>query len=312
MVEVRRLAPLVFATADYLASRFYWNESDGGGGGRWWLGPPVMGGEESSGEGGARGEGRGGNGHSLSPPSHPPFSPPAAAADAFRTFNPTFETVYSAYVLDVANDWRGLLGLAPDPAYASVAGSLASLPIDAASPPAAPLYSLNLLCACMYLEGGAKNASCEQAFLPPGGSSCSATTSHPLVVAPLGMVNGRARGGRYGVNATTANATVAAVLANWGVWGGTWGWDDGLLALAMTRLGWDPGAVVGQARRGREGGVREFCLACSDRHLTPLLSRAHPCRCSCWTLSSPTTSTAKRFAARRTFPATAACCWQSQ
>ena len=39
--QVRRLAPLVLATADYLASRVYLNESDGGAGGRYWLGPPV-------------------------------------------------------------------------------------------------------------------------------------------------------------------------------------------------------------------------------------------------------------------------------
>ena len=55
LAAVQRLAPLVFASADYLASRAYFNESDGAGG-RWWLGPPIMGGQEGG--------------------------------DAFRTFNP--------------------------------------------------------------------------------------------------------------------------------------------------------------------------------------------------------------------------------
>ncbi len=60
--------------------------------------------------------------------------------------------MYIGYVLDVANAWRGLLGLAPDPAYSAVAGALADLPIDPASPPETPLYTLNKLCVCMYLK----------------------------------------------------------------------------------------------------------------------------------------------------------------
>ena len=44
LAVVQRLSPLVFASADYLASRMYLNESDSGG--RYWMGPPVEGEEE--------------------------------------------------------------------------------------------------------------------------------------------------------------------------------------------------------------------------------------------------------------------------
>jgi hypothetical protein len=81
---------------------------------------------------------------------------------------------------------------------------------------------------------------------PPelGGSNCDALSSHPLVVAVVGMLNGSPR---YGVDARSANATLAAVWAAWGAaeWKRAWGWDDGLLAMAMARLGWRPEAIWG-------------------------------------------------------------------
>ena len=214
---VQRLLHIVLATADYLASRFYFNNSDAGGQGRWWLGPPLQGGHETG--------------------------------DAFRTYNPTFEMVYSAHVLDLANEWRVAAGLPADESYDAIAGGLAELPTDPASPAdGAPLYSQDRYCVCMYLPGGAANSSCEPNWLPEGGSSCQPTTSHPLTVAVLGMVNGRYRGDRYGVSVRSANATVAAVLGLWlDTWTAAWGWDDSLLATAMLRLGWSPRAIVDHA-----------------------------------------------------------------
>ena len=53
-----------------------------------------------------------------------------------------------------------------------------------------------------------------------------------MVVGLLGMINGRERGDRYGVSIATANATVAAVVADWD-WGtaadgaNVWGWVSG-------------------------------------------------------------------------------------
>ena len=204
------------------------------------------------------------------------------SSDALRNYNPTFELVYTGYTLDVANEWRAWLGLAPDPRYEAVAGGLAALPLDPGSADAGvPRYTLNLLCACYYLEvrgggrasgwrderrgpaqpplargeagaqlgewrepslvctprspppppigapqGSTANPACNASWLPPGGTSCQALASHPLVVAPLGMVNGRARGDRYGVSAAVMNTTVASVRGLWENWTATWGWDD--------------------------------------------------------------------------------------
>ena len=229
LAAMQRLAPLVIATADYLASRAFFNESDGVTGdgvtgdgvtgdgvtGKWWLGPPIMGGQEGG--------------------------------DAFRTTNPLFELVYTAFTLDLASEWRAVLGLAPAPQYEAVAGNIAALPIDAAwpaSPAKVPLYSLDLLCTCYYLEGGAGNALCNKTWLPSGGSTCASVSSHPLLAGAFGLVDGRARGGRYGVDGATANATIAEIIRLWPSWSGAWGWDDGLLALGLTRLGWAPEASV--------------------------------------------------------------------
>ena len=209
---VSRLQSLVFATADYLASRVYFNSSDRGG--RYWLGPPLMGGQEQS--------------------------------DGTRTYNPAYELVYTGVTLDIANEWRVYAGLPPSAAYDAVAGNLAAVPIDAASPPGAPLYTLDLHCVCMYLAGGVKNPACDAAWVPPGGSTCDALASHPLVVAPMGLLNGAARGGRYGINITTANATLIAVVRQWSSWTQAWGWDDGLIALSMARLQWSPEPIVAQ------------------------------------------------------------------
>lgn len=214
LAAMQRLAPLVFASADFLASRAYFNESDGASG-RWWLGPPIMGGQEGG--------------------------------DAFRTFNPLFELVYTAYTLDLASEWRAVLGLAPSPSYEAVAGNIAALPLDPAwpaSPANTPLYSLDVGCVCYYLPGGAGNALCDKKLLPAGGSTCGSVSSHPLLVGAFGLVNGLARGGRYGVDRSTANASVAEIIRLWPQWTSAWGWDDGLLAMSLTRLGWAPEASV--------------------------------------------------------------------
>ncbi len=205
---VARLLPLVTASADYLAARFYFNESDGSAG-RFWLGPPVVGGQEMG--------------------------------DPTRTFNPTFEMVYAGQALDIAAAWRVEGGLPPNPRYGEVAGGLAALPVDPASPAGGPpLYAFDEKCVCMYLKGGAANASCRAEWVPPGGSNCAALAAHPLVVAPFGLLSGSPR---YGVDAESANATLRAVWAAWEGWEGAWGWDDGLLALSMARLGWRPEAI---------------------------------------------------------------------
>jgi hypothetical protein len=211
LAVARAQLPLVLATADYLAARVFFNESAGAAG-EWWLGPPVLGGQE--------------------------------CGDPTRTFNPVFETVYLALALDVANDFRAALGLPRDERYDAVARNVAPLHTDPAAPPGAPRYTFDDACVCQLLPGGAHDPACEKAWVPAAGSNCPPLAEHPLMIGVYGMINGRARGDRYGVDVATANNTLAGVWANWGAWRGAWGWDDSLLASGMARLGWDPSTIV--------------------------------------------------------------------
>ena len=213
MAVVTRQAPLVIATADYLATRMFFNESAGPAG-QYLLGPPVMGGQE--------------------------------CGDAQQTFNPVFEVVYAAYALDLANEWRELMGLARDALYDAVASNLAPLHTDPVPPtPGEPVYTFDDRCVCQFLVNGTRNARCTPDIVPPGGSNCDAFSDHPLMLGVLGMINGRRLGDRYGVSVDIANSTLRAVWSNWPAWGGAWGWDDSLLGSAMARLGWAPEAIVG-------------------------------------------------------------------
>ena len=61
----------------------------------------------------------------------------------------------------------------------------------------------------------------------------------------LGLLNGRRRGDRYGVDAATANTTVATIAYSW-KWsdGAGWGWDTPLVAMGQARNNWAPEATV--------------------------------------------------------------------
>jgi len=170
----------------------------------------------------------------------------AEMGQPMSTVNPTFELVYIALMLDTAAEWRRVLGLPENPAYAAVASNIAALPTDPASPPADhPLYVFDAHCVCQYLKGGTRNSSCKPEWVPPGGSNChEALSGHPSMIAAFGTWNGLSRAARYGVNSASANATLRAVWDNWSEWGGAWGWDDALLAMAMARLGWDPLTIM--------------------------------------------------------------------
>ena len=115
-------------------------------------------------------------------------------SDPYSTYNPVFEMVYIALTLDIANEWREYLGLPSSALYAAISANLASLPVDKASPPGSPLYTFDLYCVCMYLSGGVSNPQCNASWLHPGidkGTSCpTAMSSHPLIVAPFGLLNG--------------------------------------------------------------------------------------------------------------------------
>ena len=197
---VARLSPLVFATADCIADIPFFNESSG----FYEVGPPTLGAEEFG--------------------------------DFMKIRKPLWETVYHAYTLDVANEWRELLGLPRDAKYDAVAAGLGGLPLDPAQ--SAPTYSFNAEASCCY------NSSCPDGRFG-GRDQCSPQGGHPSPAAVLGLLNGRRFGDRYGVDAATANNTVAAITYSW-QWsnGGGWGWDNPLVALGQIRCGWDPSAVV--------------------------------------------------------------------
>lgn len=199
-----RLSPVVFATADFLASFAVPDAA-----GVYHLRPPLFGGDESG--------------------------DPRAISD------PAFELVQINSALDTAAAWRDALGLPASPAWDAVRGHLAAPPLDPATA-APPLYANNAACACLYTRGpcGFPRAGC------PGPLG-----SHPMTSGLVGMLNGLAGDGgrRYGITVASANATSAAILANWS-WGtpasspSVWGWDAPLLALSIARLEWSPESAV--------------------------------------------------------------------
>jgi hypothetical protein len=83
---------LVFASAQFLASYAFYDAAEH----RYVLGPPVKAVSEKS--------------------------------DATRTWNPAFELAYWYYGLQVAQAWRGRLGLGEDPAWSRVMANLSPLP----------------------------------------------------------------------------------------------------------------------------------------------------------------------------------------
>ena len=96
LAAMQALSPLVFATATYLADVPFFNETSG----FYEMGPPLLGGEEYG--------------------------------DFTVISRTTFETVYFAWALDIANDWRVLLGLSPDAQWATVASGMSNIPLDPA------------------------------------------------------------------------------------------------------------------------------------------------------------------------------------
>lgn len=193
-------SPLVFATADFLASYVYYNRSNDA----FWMGPPMYGAEEE------------GN-------------------DLF-IYNPVFELVYTAWVLDLANEWRTILGLSPNPLWINISNHLPILAIDPGSPNNNLTYTLNPNCACLYNQPNCPKNRYNK-------TQCSPGYSHPMTSAVMGMVNGRYHRDQYGVNSTIANNTLSNILNSWD-WSQAWGWDFPLLAFGLIRLQWSPEAIV--------------------------------------------------------------------
>ncbi|TDE38229.1 hypothetical protein E1295_33730, partial [Nonomuraea mesophila] len=142
---------------------------------------------------------KGPGGHGLGPPLVPAQESyadvRASAAD------PTFELAYWSWALEVAQRWRRLLGLAPEPMWAQVATGMAR-----------PLVRDGI-----YAAMGT----------PP----YTVRDDHPSMLYALGFVPPTRL-----IDPETMRATLRDVLATWD-WESTWGWDYPAIAMTATRLG---------------------------------------------------------------------------
>ncbi|TYB56236.1 hypothetical protein FXF51_44730 [Nonomuraea sp. PA05] len=149
--------------------------------------------------------GVGEGGFSLGPPLVPAQESYAMARARAR--NPTFELAYWSWALDVAQRWRRLLGLAPEPHWARVAAGMAR-----------PLVRDGVYAAM---------------DAPP----YTVRDDHPSMLYALGFVPPTRL-----IDPATMRATLRDVLARWD-WDSTWGWDYPAIAMTATRLG-DPDTAV--------------------------------------------------------------------
>lgn len=121
--------------------------------------------------------------------------------------NPTFELAYWSWALGVAQRWRRLMGLGPEPYWAEVAAGMAR----------------------PRVRDGVYTAM----DAPP----YTVRDDHPSMVYALGFVPPTGL-----IDARTMRATLKDVLAGWD-WESTWGWDHPAIAMTATRLG-DPRTAV--------------------------------------------------------------------
>ena len=121
--------------------------------------------------------------------------------------NPTFELAYWSWGLRVAQRWRALLGLPPEPLWTEVADGLA--------PP--------------HVRDGVYTAI----DVPP----YTVVDDHPSMLYALGVVPPTDL-----IDPTVMRATLRSVLSTWD-WPSTWGWDYPAIAMTATRLG-EPEAAL--------------------------------------------------------------------
>lgn len=137
----------------------------------------------------------------------PPFADAAEIyfEDHDHQYDPTFEVAYWHWGLSVAQRWRERLGMQRQPKWDHV---IAHLP---------PLTTRD----GHYVAG----ATATDTFQNP-----AHTTSHPTLLAPLGMLDGTM------ADMTTMRNTLRLVMKEWD-WKGTWGWDYPLIAMTAARCG---------------------------------------------------------------------------
>ncbi|MEV4567818.1 hypothetical protein AB0K12_28960 [Nonomuraea sp. NPDC049419] len=144
-------------------------------------------------------------GYALGPPLVPAQESYAGVRAAAA--NPTFELAYWSWALRVAQRWRRLLGLPPDPLWSKVADGMAR-----------PL-----------VRGGVYAAM----DAPP----YTLRDDHPSMLYALGVVPPTPL-----IDPGVMRATLRDVLAGWD-WPSTWGWDFPAIAMTATRLGEPESAV---------------------------------------------------------------------
>ena len=205
LAVMQRLAPVVAATADFLASFAVPDAA-----GVFHLLPPLYGGEESG--------------------------DPRVISD------PAFELVQINTALDTAAAWRDALGLPPVPSWDAVRGHLAAPPTDPAT--AAPsLYANNAACACLYARGacGFPRPGCPG----PLGSHPMTAGLNGMLNGLSDDGGRRYGLDVARVNATTAAIFANWTWGTPQDSPSVWGWDAPLLALSVARLGWAPESAVG-------------------------------------------------------------------
>jgi hypothetical protein len=148
---------------------------------------------------------KGERGHTLGPPLVP--AQESYADLRAHLTNPTFELAYWSWALGVAQRWRTMLGLPPEPSWDRVATGMAR----------------------PYVRDGRYTA----VDVPP----YTILEDHPSMLYALGVIPPT-----HLIDPDTMRATLRHVLDAWH-WETTWGWDYPAIAMTATRLG-DPQTAV--------------------------------------------------------------------
>lgn len=173
---LNRYKDLVFATADFMASFPYYDKAND----RYLLGKGII----------------------LAQERYKPE----------ETYNPTYELQYWYWALNIAQQWRTRLGLAPNKKYADVLKKLSALPQKDG----------------VYLSA----ESAPDCYTNP-----KLETDHPSVLAAYGMLPYNKR-----LDTAVMKKTFNLIWNTWN-WKDTWGWDFPMTAMAATRLGMPEKAI---------------------------------------------------------------------
>jgi len=134
-----------------------------------------------------------------------PLIPAQEIFKAMETDDPTYELQYWYYGLQVAQQWRQRLGLAPNEKWQAVIDNLTPLPMRDG----------------LYLPTSTS---------PDAYAVDNFRRDHPSVLAAVGFIPANAR-----LDMETMSRTLDNILQKWN-WESTWGWDYPMIAMTATRL----------------------------------------------------------------------------